>query len=39
VLAVTGGLPAREGDRVVGGLGIAGPDRAVRQETAEAALG
>lgn len=29
VLTVPGGVPLREGDRVVGGLGIAGPDAAV----------
>ena len=37
-LTVPGGLPVREGDRVVGGVGIAGPDAGVCQELAEAAL-
>jgi uncharacterized protein GlcG (DUF336 family) len=39
VLAVAGGLPVWEGDRVVGGLGIAGPDGGVCREIAEAVLG
>jgi len=39
VLTVPGGLPVREGDRVVGGLGIAGLEIGVCQEIAEAALG
>lgn len=38
VLTVAGGLPIREGDRVVGGLGIAGADVYVCQEIAEAVL-
>jgi uncharacterized protein GlcG (DUF336 family) len=38
VLAVTGGLPVREGDRVVAGLGIAGPAGGVCQEIAESVL-
>jgi uncharacterized protein GlcG (DUF336 family) len=38
VLTVAGGLPVREGDRVVAGLGIAGPDAGVCHEIAEAAL-
>jgi len=29
VVAVAGGLPVRDDGRVVGGLGIAGPDAAV----------
>jgi uncharacterized protein GlcG (DUF336 family) len=39
VLCVDGGLPVNEGDRVVGGLGIAGPDATVCTEIADAALG
>ena len=38
VLTVPGGLPVREGDRVVAGLGIAGPGFEVCHEIAEAAL-
>jgi uncharacterized protein GlcG (DUF336 family) len=34
VLAVAGGVPLRDGDRVVGGLGIAGPDVAVCEQIA-----
>jgi uncharacterized protein GlcG (DUF336 family) len=34
VLAVGGGVPLRDGDRVVGGLGIAGPDAAVCEQIA-----
>ncbi len=36
VLTVAGGIPLREGGRVVGGLGIAGPDTAVCEEIAAA---
>jgi uncharacterized protein GlcG (DUF336 family) len=39
VLTVPGGVPVHEGDRVVAGLGIAGPDAAVCQELAETVLG
>jgi uncharacterized protein GlcG (DUF336 family) len=39
VLCVPGGLPVREGDRVVGGLGIAGPDAKICVEIADAVLG
>ena len=38
VLAVPGGIPLRDGDRVVGGLGIAGPDADVCREIAEAVV-
>lgn len=38
VLTVPGGLPVREGDRVVAGLGIAGPEAALCHEIAAAAL-
>jgi uncharacterized protein GlcG (DUF336 family) len=38
VLAVPGGLPLRDGDRVVAGIGIAGPDAAVCEEIALAAV-
>jgi uncharacterized protein GlcG (DUF336 family) len=38
VLTVAGGLPVREGDRVVAGLGIAGPDAGVCGEIAESVL-
>jgi uncharacterized protein GlcG (DUF336 family) len=38
VLTVPGGLPIREGDRVVAGLGIAGPDAGASQEIAETVL-
>jgi uncharacterized protein GlcG (DUF336 family) len=38
VLAVPGGVPVREGDRVVAGLGIAGPDAGDCQEIAETVL-
>jgi uncharacterized protein GlcG (DUF336 family) len=38
VLAVAGGVPVRDGDRVVAGLGIAGPDSAVCQEIATAVV-
>jgi uncharacterized protein GlcG (DUF336 family) len=38
VLTVQGGVPVREGDRVVGGLGVAGPDAAVCEEIAAAAV-
>ena len=38
VLTVAGGVPVREGDRVVAGLGIAGPDAAVCEEIAAAAV-
>jgi uncharacterized protein GlcG (DUF336 family) len=31
---VGGGVPLRDGDRVVGGLGIAGPDVAVCEQIA-----
>jgi len=34
VLTVRGGVPLRDGDRVVGGLGIAGPDVAVCEQIA-----
>ena len=37
VLTVAGGVPVREGDRVVAGLGIAGPDAALCEEIAAAA--
>jgi uncharacterized protein GlcG (DUF336 family) len=39
VLTVPGGVPVREGDRVVAGLGIAGPEVAVCAEIAESVLG
>ena len=39
VLTVAGGMPVREGDRVVGGLGIAGPDAAVCGQIAVAVAG
>jgi uncharacterized protein GlcG (DUF336 family) len=38
VLAVPGGLPLRDGDRVVAGIGIAGPDAAVCEEIAAGAV-
>jgi len=38
VLAVPGGLPVREGDRVVAGVGVAGPDPAICQEIAAAVV-
>ena len=38
VLTVPGGLPVRDGDRVVAGLGVAGPDPRLCQEIAEATL-
>jgi uncharacterized protein GlcG (DUF336 family) len=38
VLCVPGGLPVVEGDRVSGGLGIAGPDAEVCREIADAVL-
>jgi uncharacterized protein GlcG (DUF336 family) len=38
VLAVAGGVPVRDGDRVVAGVGIAGPGADVCQEIAEAVL-
>jgi uncharacterized protein GlcG (DUF336 family) len=38
VLTVAGGLPVRDGDRVVAGLGIAGPDDAVCEQIATAVL-
>ena len=38
VLTVAGGIPVREGARVVGGLGIAGPDTAVCEEIAAAVV-
>lgn len=38
VLAVPGGVPLRDGDRVVGGLGIAGPDAGVCREITEAVV-
>ncbi|HTP21380.1 MAG TPA: heme-binding protein [Solirubrobacteraceae bacterium] len=38
VLTVAGGLPVRDGDRVVAGLGVAGPITAVCQEIAESVL-
>jgi uncharacterized protein GlcG (DUF336 family) len=38
-LTVPGGVPIREGDRVVAGLGIAGPDAGVCHDLAEALLG
>jgi uncharacterized protein GlcG (DUF336 family) len=34
VLTVAGGVPLRDADRVVGGLGIAGPDVAVCEQIA-----
>ena len=37
-LAVAGGVPVREGDRVVAGLGLAGPDPGMCAEIAEAVL-
>jgi uncharacterized protein GlcG (DUF336 family) len=36
VLTVPGGVPVRDGERVVGGLGVAGADAGVCQEIAEA---
>jgi uncharacterized protein GlcG (DUF336 family) len=39
VLTVPGGMPVREGDRIVAGLGIGGPDARVCQEIAESVLG
>jgi uncharacterized protein GlcG (DUF336 family) len=36
VLTVAGGVPVRDGDRVVAGLGIAGPDAEVCEEIASA---
>jgi len=38
VLAVPGGAPVREGDRVVAGLGVAGPEAGVCQEIATTVL-
>jgi uncharacterized protein GlcG (DUF336 family) len=38
VLTVAGGVPIREGDRVVAGLGIAGPEAGVCQAVAESVL-
>jgi uncharacterized protein GlcG (DUF336 family) len=38
VLTVPGGLPVRDGDRVVAGLGVAGPDLRLCQEIAEATI-
>jgi uncharacterized protein GlcG (DUF336 family) len=38
VLTVAGGIPVREGARVVGGLGIAGPHTAVCEEIAAAVV-
>ncbi len=38
VLCVPGGLPVVEGDRVVGGVGVAGPDAGVCREIADAVL-
>ncbi|MGN6870316.1 MAG: heme-binding protein [Solirubrobacteraceae bacterium] len=38
VLCVPGGMPVGEGDRVVGGLGIAGPDAGICQDIADAVL-
>jgi uncharacterized protein GlcG (DUF336 family) len=38
VLTVAGGVPVRDGDRVIGGLGIAGPDAWVCREIAHAVL-
>jgi uncharacterized protein GlcG (DUF336 family) len=38
VLAVPGGLPVRDCDRVVAGIGIAGPDAAVCEEIAAVAV-
>jgi glc operon protein GlcG len=38
VLTVPGGMPLRDGDRIVGGLGIAGPDRGVCRGIAHAVL-
>jgi uncharacterized protein GlcG (DUF336 family) len=39
VLTVPGGMPVREGDRIVAGLGIGGPEPRVCQEIAESVLG
>jgi len=39
VLAVPGGAPVREGDRVVAGVGVAGPEAGVCQEIAVTVLG
>jgi uncharacterized protein GlcG (DUF336 family) len=39
VLTVAGGLPLRDDDRVVGGLGIAGPDSEVCEQIAAAVAG
>jgi uncharacterized protein GlcG (DUF336 family) len=39
VLCVPGGVPVSEGDRVVGGVGIAGPDATVCAQIADAVLG
>jgi uncharacterized protein GlcG (DUF336 family) len=39
VLTTAGGVPLRDGDRVVGGIGIAGPDAAVCEEIAVAVAG
>jgi uncharacterized protein GlcG (DUF336 family) len=36
VLTVAGGVPLRDGDRVVAGLGIAGPDAEVCEQIAAA---
>ena len=38
VLTVAGGVPVFEGDRVVAGLGVAGPDASVCQDIAESVL-
>jgi len=38
VLCVPGGLPVSEGDRVVAGIGIAGPEASICQEIADAVL-
>jgi uncharacterized protein GlcG (DUF336 family) len=38
VLTVRGGVPVRDGDRVVAGLGIAGPDAVVCEEIAAAVI-
>ena len=38
VLTVAGGVPVLEGDRVVAGLGVAGPDASVCQDIAESVL-
>ena len=38
VLTVAGGAPVRSGDRVVAGLGVAGPDASICQRIAESVL-